>query len=179
MRDYQRSRVYLAERAAFHEKGMLPEYKTVEQVQAFTDRVTASKLWRTHRPFSQGCWVDVVDGRGSRKARALTPHAIAMPKWSRRRWVILHELAHCLAPWSEQHSWRFCQMYIALVSRFLGRAAAARLRAEFRRHRVRYTQPRAKRLISPEQRSILVARLAAYREAKAATEETHQRTENK
>jgi hypothetical protein len=40
------------------------------------------------------------------------------------------------------HGWQFCATLLLLANHFLGKESAARLRKEFKLHRVRYTRPR-------------------------------------
>jgi putative metallohydrolase (TIGR04338 family) len=174
-RDSQRSKVYKAEQAAFNPFGDVGvmTLSTVPEMQAYVDHMRASKWW-------EGCrypkiTITVTDGRGrSRFACATIDYrgrVIKMPSFARKNWVVLHEVAHHIA--REQgsgwlHDWRFCEIYLDLVRRMMGKAAHDALRASFKKHGVRINAPRKKREISAEQREALVTRLAAARAAKAA-----------
>jgi putative metallohydrolase (TIGR04338 family) len=65
--------------------------------------------------------------------------------------VILHEIAHELSFYKygyqrndiAAHGPEFAATYVALVGRFLGADAAAKLRESYRKHRVRFTAPGA------------------------------------
>jgi putative metallohydrolase (TIGR04338 family) len=101
IRDSQRKKLYRAEWKAFfgtdkYEEDHTPhslDFQTVPECQEYVDHVTASDAWK-----ALDIWVEhvrVKDGRGRRKAGADSEgDTILLPKWSRVRWVILHELAH-------------------------------------------------------------------------------------
>ena len=81
-----------------------------------------------------------------------------------------HELSHLLQPsGSAAHGWQFCSIELRLVRHFLGKEAYDKLKAEFKAGRVRFTKPRAKRELTPEQRAVLGERMAVARAAKAAS----------
>ena len=105
-----------------------PEYKTVAECQRFVDEVVASGAWRHLCPFGPDR-VTVVDGRGRRRAGA-SGNEVAMPKFTRRRWYLLHELAHVAtgcgdwalvwaAPDWAPHGPEYVAAYLYLVSEFL------------------------------------------------------------
>jgi putative metallohydrolase (TIGR04338 family) len=56
----------------------------------------------------------------------------------KRRWVILHEIAHWLSPEHEGHGPGFARMYLGLVRRFLGPDEARKLKAAFKEKKVRH-----------------------------------------
>ena len=58
--------------------------------------------------------------RGQRRALAKHSHELSLPKWSRNRWVILHEAAHRLNVGYEAHGPRFVGILIGLLSRHAG-----------------------------------------------------------
>lgn len=149
-RDYQRERLYRAEEEQPHPA----EFHALPEVQAFVDKVTSSQTWfslvsRTWRssaprhthPFQRGAkaQVEVLDGRGRRRAGAIGRWAITMPVWSRSRLVILHELAHVAnPPGCASHGREFASMMLTLVARFIGRESYLALRAGYRKHGVRF-----------------------------------------
>lgn len=152
VRDSQRARVYKAERAAGFD-AMGQEFQTVEECQKFVNKVTGSAFWRTvyagptglflseGKVLVQGRNVVVKDGRGSPHGRA-GRYEIDLPRWSRNRWVILHELAHVARPTAREgaaaHGREFCSIYLKLVKRFIGEAQAIALRQQFVAHHVRF-----------------------------------------
>ena len=79
---------------------------------------------------------------------------IALNKWARQKYVILHELAHVI-DWNENgetgkiyhqgHGWQFCAIYLQLIFMAFGYEAKKALREEFKKHGVKYTKPRSMR----------------------------------
>lgn len=94
---------------------------------------------------------------------------IYMPRWSRNKAVILHEIAHVVtSPYVAWHGWEFCDNLLKLVSRWLGQDEARRLRESFKAKKVRYRAPRKRKPVSPERRAELVAQLERARAARLA-----------
>jgi hypothetical protein len=152
-RDSQRAKLYRAEREAFQKT----TYDTfvgegsLEDVKAYVNNCLTHVYWKKHYKL---LYVIVEDGRGSPRARAVVlRQALKMPKWSRKPWVILHELAHLVTPRGAAfHGREFAEVYLDLVRHFLGQEAESRLKASFKTHRVKYTK---KRELSPERREQL------------------------
>jgi len=170
-RDTQRSKVYKAERVAFRDHAeaneRLPEIADIER---FVKHVWSLKRvqdafpravveWRLGRP-------EVHDGRG-RRSPCGAMGFISMPKWSRNKWIVLHELAHVISRridcYIAGHGWEYAACYLTLVRLVLGVEAHDLLKAQFKAHRVRYSQPRKRAPLSPERRAQLVATLAVAR----------------
>lgn len=178
-RDSQRSRVYEAERASGIHLPRHAERMSWDEVLAYVKKVESSAFVK--RKYRNARWpIQVFMGRSGGKATDyLVVHdpdgyrigrsgqIITLGVWARQPAVILHEIAHHYAGLGYAHNWRFCAVYLELVKHFMGKDAHDALRAQYKAHRVKFTAPRAKREISPEQREALVARLAAAREAKA------------
>lgn len=178
-RDSQRSKVYKAERTIKAGKDRL---ETVAEMEKWITNLCKQKRIRSHFPELRRSF-DVEDGRGRRAAGGST-WGITMPRWSRSKLVILHEMAHVVierrytirAPrvngkWVIQvavHGREYCAVYLKLVHLALGKAAMEELKAAFKAQRVRYTPPRPKRPLSPERREQLRTQLAAARAAKKA-----------
>lgn len=161
VRDTQRSKLYKAERVLDAFKTETP---TVAHVEKLVARVLASKRVRAKYPPRTGS-VAVKDGRGRRRACS-SFGAISIPRWSRKDWIVLHEMAHELASHMAgraAHGWEFAECYLYLVKLFMGREAHDALKASFKEHRVRYTKPRKGRTLSPEEREAMAARLSVYR----------------
>lgn len=185
LRDSQRQKLYNAERATFgYSRSVKTDLRSVADVQAYVDRVTATKWWadnvtavRNARGNRLVRRIEVRDGRGSGSARAVGMFRILIPTGMRQDWIVLHELAHCattqeLGPLAHgvyaAHGWQFAARYLSLVSRFLGREQHDRLRDQFKAHKVRYRPPRSGPKLSDEQKAANIARLAAAREVRAA-----------
>lgn len=62
-------------------------------------------------------------------------------------WLVLHELAHAIAPRGHKHDALWARIYLELVKFKMGRAAHDALRAEFKANRVKFNPPR---VLSPE-----------------------------
>lgn len=166
-------KIYRAEDKAAANHPAPPLDGTLEAAQRYVDRIVRSAWWgRTCKPYSDlwnGTWpvvkVNVRIGRqgGGYCFYGVTWHdlprsqfrgcamtirlgrgdlhgclAVADP------WVILHELAHCLAvrDGHRGHGREFARYYLLTVERWLGRDAAAALRAAYTAEGVKY---RAKR----------------------------------
>lgn len=142
-RDTQRARLYRAEKPSggLHPR---PEFDRAREVQAWVNRITRSRWWRGR--FPRCGWINVKDGRGRRVAcgtRYWNHGEVRLPRWSRSRLVILHEVAHCVQPrGTASHGPEFARLYLDLVRRWIGPEEAARLREGMRRERVRVA-PRA------------------------------------
>ncbi len=137
-RDSQRSRVYAAEKAAFSEWAAR---LTLEQCEAYVAKVWA-RVWDADFPTSnRGSQPPTVkDGRGTRRALSYGG-TIGLPRWARKEWVILHELAHELtARKFAGHGPEYVACYLQLVEIFLGFEQREKLGAEFLKRRVK-TRP--------------------------------------
>ncbi len=144
IRDNQRQKVYDSEALAFEgrtERGTpydaLPEYKTVAECQQFVSKVVSSSTWKHLCPFGPE-YVTVADGRGRRRAGA-SGGRITIPRFARRRWYLLHELAHVATPAEEwaPHGPQYVFAYLHLVSRFLGPRQHAALTSAMASYRVK------------------------------------------
>lgn len=116
------------------------------------------------------CWrwpsrVRVTHNQGCAGARAIGASEIRVSGYYRNALVLLHELAHLVAPPGEKHGPLFTAHFLALVRAMMGVQTHDRLRDAYKAHGVRF---RPKRTVSPERRAVLVARLAALRAAKTA-----------
>lgn len=193
-RDSQRQRVYDAEQRAWG-WWYVPksELLTVKECQAFIDKILASK-WLANQDdmrmqlslVQRKGGVAVIPGRGAANAsvddrygesngwlvRVSARPSISVGVQARQKVVLCHELAHILQPsGSTAHGWEFCDVYLRLVRHFLGKESHDKLKAEFKAGGVRFTKPRAKRQLTPQQREAATARLAAARAARAASAE--------
>lgn len=128
-RDSQRSKLYKSE------PHFPPDFKTVDQCQAFADSVMANRWVRARWKQS----VTVKDGRGRSSASGGTSGRLNLPLWSRSRYVILHEMAHVLTPYQyAAHGPEYAGVLLSLIHHILGAEQAAKLRASFKENRVRY-----------------------------------------
>lgn len=176
-RDSQRSKVYKAENTAFANLAIANErHNSVQNIQRFLNYIYSLKRVQDSFPAARlGEWsVNVKDGRGRRRTACADVRMINMPGFSRISWVICHELSHTitireLGSRVAGHGWQFCANYLRLVLLVLGREAHDALKAKFKQHRVRFTEPRKRAPISPERKAQLLATLAAARAARLTT----------
>jgi len=134
-RDNQRSLVYAWEASASRnlcrllegDRGIrrhdVSEFEKLEECQAYLN-----PIWKAERGRYGRANIPVPSierpNRGQRRALAHADHRITLPKWSRNRWVILHEAAHHLSPRDEAHGPRFVGVLIGLLARHVGYDAA-------------------------------------------------------
>lgn len=138
MRDSQRKRVYDAEAGLLSTSGIL--FKDIEEVQRYVDRVCASKWWHKNAAHPNQ-HIDITQRRGY-GGTAWGAHRIELGKHALKQTLVLHEMAHCGAPAGAHHNWQFCDFYLRLVRRFLGRKAWIALRSAFKWHKVKVRGPR-------------------------------------
>lgn len=172
-RDSQRARAYAAERSVFPRTGE-PDWKSVEETQRYVNSIVRSRKWLklVHLFERGGFWrplthVEVRPGIAARRPFA-RDRMIFMPRGTRRKHDVLHELAHIVCPFGVNHHWPFLVIYTSLISTFLGRDKADAFKAACKLHHVKYRPPRR---MTTEAKRILGERgaqaLAAWR-AKAA-----------
>jgi hypothetical protein len=104
-RDTQRSRVYKWERSEFGWD---------------TEQISLCECQRIINQEADWLGIEVSDGRGCRKALArISRKQIGLPVNMRKRWVVLHEIAHFLAHDSRwaAHGSQFMQEYIRLLAK--------------------------------------------------------------
>ena len=180
-RDRQRQKLYDAERHAIAQLGddLFKGDLTVAEVEAaFADLARRKRVIDHYPRAPRLAEVRIKDGGGSRRAAfkgvlyyyddelGYRP-TFRFPRWSRNQWVVLHEAAHYLVQSGESHGWQYAECLLWLWRQVRGVEAAKTLEASFKLHRVKYRKPRPKRELTPEQRAVLVERLAAARAAKA------------
>jgi len=176
-RDSQRSKVYAAERMAFD--GHPVDYPEMKDVLRCVAHVLKSARVKRSFPILFERDFVIKDGRRARSATGWAS-GMSFPREMRKRWVILHELAHVIHQREEQalrfdaemtqlrarkgffqsHGWRWAEVYLKLVLWFMGRPAYDALRKAFKAGRVRHRPPR---LMSPEQRAAAAERLKKVR----------------
>lgn len=137
MRDSQRSRVYSAEGKVFLDPFYRDDLKTVQSCQDYVDSITKTAWWR-HR----SRLLHVTVEHGARGGRAWATYgSIRTSPGSRKKWVMLHELAHILTDSHANdlapHGPEFCANYVALTRQFLGKETGDYLRQSFRDGRVK------------------------------------------
>jgi len=109
VRDSQRSKVYRWETLEF---GWDTETLSLDQCQSLCDKYVPH--WN----------LTVSDGRGRRRACAkIDKHQVCLPKWARKAWIVLHEIAHHLAyaPNHADHGRQYMQEYVQLLAKHYNR----------------------------------------------------------
>lgn len=142
-RDNQKKRLYDAERQHSLWEDNACGRMSVADMQAFVDKVTRS-AWFVRR-FGRRFGILVKDGRGHQNATGNGQNrTLQMPRWSRSKLVLLHEIAHVVTeykrgPWTEggPHGKTFCAWYLTLIRYVLGKDAYAEMRQCFRAGRVK------------------------------------------
>lgn len=91
------------------------EELTLVECQQLVDHIWNGQLNLSPNP------PQILDGRGSRDART-THTAIHLPRWSRNRPIVIHELSHSITdlfdePSSIDHGSKYLQVYLSLLSR--------------------------------------------------------------
>jgi putative metallohydrolase (TIGR04338 family) len=172
-RDSQRQKVYDAEGAAFAGAPVdLPEMADLER---YVNFVCSLKRVKASFPKLVDWPIYIGDGRARRKAGGWR-QGILMPRWSRKRWVVLHELSHVIVDRVHSHrraaghGWEFASTYLLLVRHVMGVAVHDRLKAEFKARRVRYKAPRQRAPLSAERRAALAATLSRVRALRRTSE---------
>ncbi len=134
MRDNQRQRVYNAERTTT----MWTSPERIDDIHAlrkYVKKICKSAWYR--RRFVRYPLIEVGDGRRRRKAGGGWGE-INMPRWSRFKLVILHEMAHAVHTYQPWHGREFCKIYLAMVKKWIGKEAYAGLKLAFDEHGVKY-----------------------------------------
>jgi putative metallohydrolase (TIGR04338 family) len=125
----QARRLYAAEELSGIKYG---DALTLKECQQFVDKVINRKyVLDNYRSLRK---VTVLDGRGRRSACATNHYsegrAIKLPKWSRNKYVILHEVAHHLT-FLDGHKPEFASCLLDLVRHFLGKESADALQGAY------------------------------------------------
>jgi putative metallohydrolase (TIGR04338 family) len=174
-RDSQRSKLYAAEVAV---KWVDNErLETVEEMETWVRHILASKWLTNNFPSLRNIEIGVKDGRGRSQAGGSHSY-ITMPKWSRSKDVVLHEISHSFISriYGHEnvaaHGREYARILLLLVRHFMGKENYLRLRASFKECRVRFSL-RKNRQVDPSKpkRVMPVAALEAlrkYREEKRA-----------
>ena len=104
MRDFQRKKVYDWEALEYSWDDAI---LSLEECQEYTNTLIRN--------------VTISDGRGRRTPCAkYKSRTIALPKFARKKWIILHEVAHFLG--RDKHGPCFMAEYIELLAREYGRS---------------------------------------------------------
>ena len=180
MRDNQKSRLYAAERMAFGSVWEIkPDFKTLKECEEFLAKVFAHKVFQRHYPMADGLNILLRPGKRARRAYAgthemdgVTYDSITLPRWARRKWVILHELSHHLTKLTtnsdfEPHGYQFANIYLDLVGRHIGIKERRELKHSYVAKKVR-TWEKKPSAHTDEHRQMLSERMKRINEARVA-----------
>ena len=120
-RDFQRKRVYDAERELFPVEKFPPDL-TLWECEQLLHRMYRDARYGEMEKAKKGAPV-LKDGRGRRRAGYSRPrHAIALPRYYRKAWVVAHEVAHTFVDHNRVpgHGAEFMAVYIDLLERHCG-----------------------------------------------------------
>jgi len=156
-RDNQRKRVYDSENAIddrpwdermwCHKSTRGGRLETVGEIESFLNKIHRSRwfkgfLCKQSPPVTIRKYY-VKDGRGTSRGFACRWHngnaMLNLPRWSRSKLVILHEMTHTVTP--NRYAWHgpeFCANYLELVKRWIDAETHADLKASFQDHRAKY-----------------------------------------
>lgn len=140
-RDNQKSKLYKADDVIHGQ-----DLPTVADMQDYVDDMTRRAWWKRRYPGVAS--IEVRDGRGRRSANGSydgwrRAGRVKMPRWSRYEAVLLHEVAHCATTSKygrsvASHGPEYAKIFIELVQWRMGKEEADKLRASFKKHRVKY-----------------------------------------
>lgn len=168
VRDSQRSRLYSAESVLRTYDRLLTE----EQVYQLIAKVRSDAV--IQRWYGDPGHIKVtISGRHKRTSWArygARPEMVLAKGWGQQPAVVLHELAHFYAsPAGDPgHDWLFCHIFLAFVKRFMGVEEANKLKASFKKNKIRFAPPRKRKAMSAAQKAAAGDRMAKARAARAA-----------
>lgn len=148
LRDSERQKTYNAENqfmSQLRTEGIKTGFKDLKEAQRFSKKVYKTKKWGK-------LWKDSLDNDMSRIFNA-TPEIVAMKRHSKtmsgytngktvtlcpisgmNKYILLHELAHCLGHMHHGRSFRQC--VLELTGTFLGAKAKKLLKAQFKKYKL-------------------------------------------
>jgi putative metallohydrolase (TIGR04338 family) len=148
VRDNQKSRHYAAERFLYDAgktviktgsknfpeiKFNLTKQSSIHECQLYLN-VICEQYWFRQRFGTRQIYIE--SGRGGGKAYG--GRRITLGTWARNEAIILHELAHCLAPYKTKHGPEFAGIFLFLVKNAFGNELAKQLRESYKTHKVRH-----------------------------------------
>ena len=106
MKDFQRSKLYKWEKLEY---GWDDTILSIEECQQYCNTLIKG--------------VTVTDGRGRRTPCAKThflQREIALPRFARKKWIVIHEVAHFLT--HDKHGPKYVRAYVDILAREYGRS---------------------------------------------------------
>ena len=137
--DSDKTKVYRSE-WAFQGKVKIREFKNIDEAEKRLQQIKKSKLWKD----IGGKNVYLVDNRRMGRAtagRAFHGGKIELGSTGQDEYTLIHEMAHQTHN-SMHHGVQFRIHLLKLVSRFMGREAAAVLKAEFKERKLKLSMPK-------------------------------------
>jgi putative metallohydrolase (TIGR04338 family) len=137
VRDTQKSKVYAAE-AKFRSMNFEPQiladakFSSIWECQNYVNRILDQQWFRARFGERQ-----IVVDYGRNGGTAYGSRRITLGVWARQPIVILHEIAHCVAPYQVRHGAEFAGIYLFLVKQVYGADAAKALRDCYKEARVK------------------------------------------
>jgi hypothetical protein len=106
--------LYRAEDKAFkdNERANKP-FKTIAQAQRYINALCEHKALR--REFPQMRYAPRVEARAAHAKTSVGGGSIKLAPGHLKRWIAVHELAHCIAPTNEGHGRTYARIYLRLV----------------------------------------------------------------
>jgi hypothetical protein len=156
--DSERQKVYNAEFAFGHDHGYGQKFKTEGDVQKYLKKVKKSKTWEKlggHKNVR----IQTTAMRSSAGMAYPGGRIELSSKHGMNEYVLLHEMAHQCG--NMHHDVGFRQDLLSLVSRFMGRVASKKLKAQFKKSKLRLSWPSEK---EPEQWLNMYCRTASMRD---------------
>lgn len=145
-RDFQKSKVYKSEwdvLGEYHKLGYDIGIMEFNDIKKFVHKILYSSWCKKNYPKA---WaykdVYIKDGRGTRIARGGV-NTLNLPKWSRKKLFVLHELAHCIQGRTygfsnvSAHGREFVSIFLSLLKRW-GKEYYESMRISFYIHGVKY-----------------------------------------
>lgn len=137
LRDCHRNKVYTAEEAFERDAANLEiKFESISEAQSYADRILKSKTWEK----IDGGITKTVSVKPLNKNSKMLGYATILgniiklhPKSGLTKFTLLHEMAHLVGKSGcTNHGIKFRQFHVALVSRFLGKAAGDLLYKSYR-----------------------------------------------
>lgn len=142
-RDSDKTKVYRSE-WEFQTKVDITVFRSIDEAEKRFNQIKKSKLWKE---IGKSCYL--VDNRRMGRATAGRAHIggkIELGTTGMDEYTLIHEMAHQTHN-SMHHGVQFRINLLKLVSRFMGRDAAAVLKAEFKERKLKLSMPKPR---SPE-----------------------------
>jgi putative metallohydrolase (TIGR04338 family) len=148
VRDSQKSRHYSAERFLYDTgktviktgsknfpeiKFNLTKQSSIYDCQSYLN-IICDQYWFRQRFGTRQIYIEA----GRNGGKAFGSNRITLGTWARNEAIILHELAHCLAPHKAKHGAEFAGIFLFLVKNAFGADIAKQLRESYKTHRVKY-----------------------------------------